>query len=215
MFPDDAMAWGNITWDFQAVLYPSPAEAQDCLVSNLSKIKCFHHRLPEALCLHPYPVTYIACISVPNTYFSFFKLLKVLILKKNPSSAHLVSERHILREQWVPYCYEQGSSYAQNEMCSDGLLAWNSRVERQTPVFTECWQVCSVSCHSSVMFDKVQNTKAAKPNPQLCRTGIIENSGDGVGALWEILTTRAALCLGGGECWVLLLCCPFCTPTVC
>lgn len=68
-------------------------------------------------------------------------------------------------------------------MCWDGLLAWNSRVERQTPVFAECWQVCSVSCHGSVMFDKVQNAKAAKPNPQSCRTGTVESSEDGVGAL--------------------------------
>lgn len=61
-------------------------------------------------------------------------------------------------------------------MCSDGLLAWNSREERQTPVFAEWW-------HRSVMFDKVQNIKVPKPNPQPCGTGIVESSGDGVGAL--------------------------------
>lgn len=67
-------------------------------------------------------------------------------------------------------------------------------------MFADCWQVCSVSCHGSIMFDKVQNIKAAKPNPQSCRTGIVvrcfacfrvESSEPGAGALWETLTTQA------------------------
>lgn len=106
------------------------------------------------------------------------------------------------------------SRATQNEMCSDGLLAWKSRVERQTPVFAECWQVGSVSCHGSVMFDKVQNTKAAKPNPRSCGTGIVESSGDGSGCSL-IDPDCTGTFLGGGECWVLLLCRPFWTPAVC
>ena len=35
MFTYDAIASGNSTWDFQIVFYPSRAEAQDCLVSDL------------------------------------------------------------------------------------------------------------------------------------------------------------------------------------
>ena len=67
-------------------------------------------------------------------------------------------------------------------------------------MFADCWQVCSVSCHGSIMFDKVQNIKAAKPNPQSCRTGSVvrcfacfrvESSEHRAGAFWENLTTQA------------------------
>ena len=68
-------------------------------------------------------------------------------------------------------------------------------------MFADCWQVYSVSCHGWIMFNKVQNIKAAKRNPQSCRTGIVvrcfacfgvESSEPGVGALWDALTTQAA-----------------------
>lgn len=66
-------------------------------------------------------------------------------------------------------------------------------------MFADCWQVCSVSCHGSIMFDKVQNIEVAKPNPQSCSTGIVvrcfaclrvESSEHGAGALWENLTSH-------------------------
>lgn len=58
---------------------------------------------------------------------------------------------------------------------------------------------CTVSCDSSIMFNNVQNIRAAKANPQSCRTGIavrcfacfrLKSSEPGASALWESLTTR-------------------------
>lgn len=58
---------------------------------------------------------------------------------------------------------------------------------------------CTVSCDSSIMFNNVQNIRAAKANPRSCGTGIavrcfacfwLKSSGPGASALWESLSTQ-------------------------
>lgn len=134
MFTYDAMAWGSSTWDFQIVFYPSPAEAQDCLVSDLDKIKWTLHGLPEALRLHPHPLTYVRIFLFK--YILFFLLASSgPNWKKNLFKCTFSIWRTSINGtvSFLLFWVEQFICLKWN-VCSDGLLAWNSRVERQTPL---------------------------------------------------------------------------------